>query len=177
MAKKKAEEKPKKKATPKAPKGEMGAPSKYQEAYAAQVYKLCLLGATDKEIGDFFEVCEATINNWKKEYPEFLESIKKGKIVADANVANALYKKATGFENDEVKIFQYEGAPVVVPYKAYYAPDTAAINIWLKNRRGRVKDTEGQRWADKHEYDHTSAGDKLEAVTIFQLPDNGRETQ
>lgn len=153
-----------------------GAPSKYQKVYEEQVYKLCLLGATDKEIADFFSVCEKTVNNWKKEFPEFLQSIKRGKIMADSNVAESLYKKATGFENDEVKIFQYEGSPVVVPYKAYYAPDTAAANIWLKNRRGRVKDNEGQRWADKHEVDHSTKGDKIQTVTVFKLPDNGRSS-
>lgn len=55
-----------------------GAPTKYDEVFNEQVYKLCLLGAIDKEIAEFFNVCEATINNWKIEYPEFLESIKKG---------------------------------------------------------------------------------------------------
>lgn len=46
--------------------------------------KLCLLGATDKELGDFFNVTEQTINNWKKDFPSFFESIKRGKIDADA---------------------------------------------------------------------------------------------
>lgn len=55
----------------------MARPTKYQEAYAEQARKLCLLGCTDAELADFFEVSEATINNWKLEYPEFLESIKR----------------------------------------------------------------------------------------------------
>lgn len=55
----------------------MARPTKYQEAYAEQARKLCLLGYTDAELADFFEVSEATINNWKLEYPEFLESIKR----------------------------------------------------------------------------------------------------
>ncbi len=38
--------------------------SKYQEDYAEQAYKLCLLGATDNTLADFFEVSEQTINNW-----------------------------------------------------------------------------------------------------------------
>lgn len=151
-----------------------GRPTKYKDEYCEQVEKLCKLGATDKEIADFFNVNIDTITEWKKVHYEFSVSIKKGKLLADANVAEALYKKATGFENEEVKIFQYEGEPVTVPFVAYYPPDTAAINIWLKNRRGRVKPQEGQRWADKVETGLTDS-DGNDVVYIFQIPDNGRE--
>ena len=44
-----------------------GRPTKYEEEYNEQAYKLCLLGATDKEIGDFFNVDERTINNWNRD--------------------------------------------------------------------------------------------------------------
>lgn len=47
--------------------------------YANQALKLCLLGATDKELADFFSVSEQTLNKWKKDYPEFLESLKREK--------------------------------------------------------------------------------------------------
>jgi hypothetical protein len=43
-----------------------GRPTKYQPEFAEQAYKLCLLGATDPEMADFFEVCVATVQNWKK---------------------------------------------------------------------------------------------------------------
>ena len=36
----------------------MARPSPYKEEYNEQVYKLCLLGAIDTEISDFFNVCE-----------------------------------------------------------------------------------------------------------------------
>ncbi len=55
----------------------MARPTKYQEAYAEQARKLCLLGYTDAELADFFEVSESTINKWKLDYPKFSESIKK----------------------------------------------------------------------------------------------------
>lgn len=150
-----------------------GRPTDYKDEYCEQVERLCKLGVTDKEIADYFDVDVSTVNDWKLKHPEFSESIKAGKIEADAKVAAALHKKACGFENDEVKIFQYEGAPLVVPYKAYYPPDTAAINIWLKNRRGRV--TKGaQRWADKVETGFTDSEGNDLPVQIIQLPDNGR---
>ena len=61
-----------------------GRKSEYREEYAEQALKLCLLGATDKEIAEFFSVSEQTLNSWKKKFPQFLESLKKGKAVADA---------------------------------------------------------------------------------------------
>jgi RNA polymerase-interacting CarD/CdnL/TRCF family regulator len=84
---------------------EKGRPTKYNEKYPNQAYKLCLLGATDEELANFFEVCEDTINEWKNVHDEFSVSIKKGKINADANVANSLYKRALGYKHDAVKIF------------------------------------------------------------------------
>ena len=39
-----------------------GRPTKYKEEYAEQAYKLCLLGAKDKEMADFFQVSLSTLN-------------------------------------------------------------------------------------------------------------------
>jgi len=150
-----------------------GRPSNYRQEFCEQVFKLCLLGATDMEIANFFDVCEDTINRWKKDHKEFYVSIKRGKIEADANVASSLYKKATGFEIDAVKIFNDQGVPLIVPFKEYYPPDTAAANIWLKNRRGRIKPDEGQKWSDKQEIGFTDGqGKDVMTVTIVQPKDD-----
>ncbi len=108
-----------------------GQPTKYKYEYNEQVTKLCRLGATDKEIADFFNICEATVNNWKKAEPQFLESIKKGKIEADMNVAESLYKRAMGYEYEETKVSNND---TVITTKQVI-PDTAAIMAWLNNRR------------------------------------------
>ena len=125
-----------------------GRPTKYQESYNRQAEKLCLLGSTDKDMADFFEVDESTINRWKIEYPEFCESIKRGKISADANVASRLYKRAIGYEHDEDKIFNNNGEPLIVPTIKHVQPDTTAAIFWLKNRQPA-------RWRDKQELDVT----------------------
>ncbi len=127
---------------------DVGRPTKFKPEYVEQTYKLCLLGATDVELADFFEVSEATINNWKIDYPEFLESIKKGKIQADANVAESLYKRANGYEHPEVDIKMYEGEIIITDIVKHYPPDTAACFIWLKNRRSN-------NWTDKAEIKHS----------------------
>lgn len=125
-----------------------GRPTEYKKEYAKQAYKLCLLGTTDKDMADFFEVTERTINNWKKEYPKFFQSMKKGKKVADAEVANKLYHKATGYEHTDTKFATYEGEITdTMEYIKHYAPDTTAAIFWLKNRQPDI-------WRDKQHIKH-----------------------
>jgi hypothetical protein len=127
----------------------MGRPSKYQPAFAEQALKLCRLGATDKELADFFQVEEQTINNWKQAHPEFLESLKQGKGLADAEVADKLFKRATGYEHKAVKITASpDGREHLTEYVERYPPDTTAAIFWLKNRRPDV-------WRDKTDVNHS----------------------
>jgi DNA-binding XRE family transcriptional regulator len=96
-----------------------GRPTLFREEFAEQTLKLCRLGATDRELAHFFEVSEQTINAWKEAQPGFLESLKQGKAQADAEVANALYRRACGYEHGE----------------KHYPPDPTSCIFWLKNRR------------------------------------------
>lgn len=112
-----------------------GRPTMYQDEYSEQAYKLCLLGATDAEMADFFDVGEATINRWKISQPEFRESIKRGKAVADAAVAESLYLRARGYSHPDVHITNYQGDITVTDIVKYYPPDTRAAAIWLNNRQ------------------------------------------
>jgi len=127
-----------------------GRPTLYRDEYARQAEKIALLGATDQEVADFFDVEVRTIYRWKHEHPEFCQALKVGKDVADDRVERSLYQKAIGYEQDEVKIFMPANseAPVYAPFRAKIAPDTTAGIFWLKNRRS------GQ-WRDKQEVDHT----------------------
>lgn len=123
----------------------MARPTKYQPEYAEQALKLCRLGATDKELADFFQVNEDTVNEWKKVHPEFSESLKEGKLLADAEVADKLFRRATGYEHKAVKITASpDGREHLTEYVERYPPDTTAAIFWLKNRRPDV-------WRDKTE--------------------------
>jgi transposase-like protein len=126
-----------------------GRPTKYNpEFHPLLVESLASQGYTDIEIADKLDICEKTLNNWKKEYPELLQSIKKGKLKQDELVENALLRRALGYKHEEDKIFQYEGQPIVVPTIKHYPPDTAAAFIWLKNRMPN-------KWRDKKELEHS----------------------
>lgn len=152
-----------------------GRPTDYKEAYCEQVEKLCKLGATDAEIAEFFCVAESTINLWKLKHAQFSESIKKGKILADGNIADRLYQRAMGFEHDseEIKIiYDKETSQQIierVPIRKIYPPDTAAAIFWLKNRQKK-------KWRDKQEQGFTDGeGNDVNPVQIFKIPDNGRD--
>lgn len=127
-----------------------GRPSVYCEEYAAQAVKLCALGATDQEIADFFEIDVRTVYRWKHDHPDFCQSLKAGKEVADERVERSLYQRAIGYEQEEVKIFMPGGAdiPVYAPFRAKIAPDVTAAIFWLKNRRSG-------EWRDKTEQHNT----------------------
>jgi hypothetical protein len=125
----------------------VGRPSKYDQSFNKKATKLCLLGATDKDLADFFEVNEDTIHEWKKVHPEFSESIKKGKMEADAQVANRLYKRALGYKHADVHFSAYEGFVTATPTIKHYPPDPTAAIFWLKNRQP-------DKWRDKQEIDH-----------------------
>lgn len=128
---------------------ELGRPTLYQDSYPKKAFKLCLLGATDKDLADFFEVVESTINKWKIDYPDFSESIKKGKIEADANVANRLYKRALGFVTTEIVTANFQGAITdTKEVQKIYPPDTTAAIFWLKNRQP-------EKWREKQEIQHS----------------------
>lgn len=133
-----------------------GRPTAYRVEYAELGENYALLGATDVEMAGFFGVCEKTFNNWKARHPKFLQSIKRGKEIADARVGRKLYERACGFVCKETKIATFEGQITdTLDVEKHYPPDTAAGIFWLTNRqRGK--------WRHKvqHEHEH-EAGDGL----------------
>ena len=145
-------------------KKKRGRKSEYQKEYADQALKLCLLGAIDKELAEFFSVSVQTLNKWKKDYPEFLESLKKGKNIADANVASRLYNRAIGYDCKATKFATSEGKITdSKEYIEHYPPDTTAAIFWLKNRQP-------EKWRDKKEVDaNVNIGDELEGLSDEQL--------
>lgn len=114
----------------------IGAPSKYRPEFVEQARKLCRLGATLRDLGEFFDVSERTINTWISQHEEFQQAVKVGAAAADARVEQSLYRRATGYSFDAVKVFKNKGEePTIVPYVENVPPDTTACIFWLKNRK------------------------------------------
>jgi hypothetical protein len=70
-----------------------GRPSLYKPEFAAQAFELCLAGATNRDLADTFEVGHSTIDNWLQKHPEFAQSVKRGRDLADGRVAHGLYSR------------------------------------------------------------------------------------
>ena len=140
----------------------------YKAEFADQAYSLALLGFTDKEFADSFGVTEGTIQNWKKDHKEFLSSIKRGRIIADGQIAENLYKRARGYSYDEVHFEKVdlkdsledsdiEDLKIDVFKKKVItkevAPDVTAQIFWLKNRQPQL-------WRDKQSTELTGKDGK-----------------
>lgn len=102
---------------------------------------------TDSDLCQFFGVTEKTMYRWKHEYPKFRHATDRGKELVDDVAEVSLYKRATGYQHEAVKIFLPAGAkkPVIVPYTERFPPETAALRLWLMNRRP-------DRWRERLEF-------------------------
>lgn len=141
----------------------MARPSKYKAEFAKEAAKLCKLGATDAQLADFFEVSVSTINLWKVQHKEFSESVKVPKAEADEKVEQSLYRRAMGYEHDEVDIKVVAGALVQTPIRRYYPPDSTAMIFWLKNRKPG-------EWRDKQDVELSGTLNWVEQLSAM----NGR---
>ena len=124
----------------------MGRPTSFFPHYVEQGKVLASKGFTDLDLADAFMVCEATIYNWKKEHPEFLEALKAGKDLIDDEVEKSLLQAALGYSHPEEKVFCSEGSIVTHQTVKHYPPNAGAAKLWLTNRRPND-------WREKHEFD------------------------
>lgn len=142
-----------------------GRKSKYDQTMDKAANVLAGKGFTDKELATFFNVDEKTLNNWKKHFPLFFQSLKTGKAMADAQVEAALYQRAIGYSIPDVHISSYEGDITVTPIVKHFAPDITACIFWLKNRKPK-------KWRDKQELgvsDETPPQNRQIAVSALPL--------
>lgn len=141
----------------------IGRPSKYKAEYADLAYKFALLGATDAQLAEFFDVNVDTIYEWKNVHEAFSESLKRGKLQADAMVSTSLFQRALGYSHAEDDIRTCDNQVVITPTIKHYPPDTTACIFWLKNRQR-------DKWREKQEQEQPN--DVLDKVTelINKLP-------
>lgn len=119
-------------------------------------------GLSEEQISKNMGISRSTLKEWKQKYPAISATLKKGKEVADIEVENALFKRATGYEVEETKVeIDSNGKKHMVKITKHIAPDPTSIIYWLKNRRP-------EKWRDKpmpvkateHEMDLLSAAFK-----------------
>lgn len=109
-------------------------------------------GLTQEDIAHNCGCSVSTFKEWVNRFPALAAVYKNARAVADIRVENALYKRATGYEYEEVT--REEGPKgVTVRYVTKHVPPSeVAAFFWLKNRKPDV-------WRDKpvDTTDHSNA--------------------
>ena len=126
-----------------------GRPTKYDVSFNERVYRYSLLGLTDTEMSSLLDISEATFNNWKHDYPMFLESLTRGKVESDVEVAVSMFKRANGYDYIE-KVVTYKDdaqdddiSDSLKPsetkiFHKHLPADVGAQKSWLSNRRNKL---------------------------------------
>lgn len=119
---------------------------KYNDTFPLRAEDYARKGLIDKQIAKNLGISEATLYEYQKTYPEFLEALKRGKAPVDVEVENALLKRAKGFEYEEIhteyrlppgetKVDEKAKPNIIKRIKKIVVPDVTACIFWLKNRR------------------------------------------
>lgn len=121
-----------------------------------QISELVLIGYTNLEISKALDISEETFYQYKKNYPEFSESITKNKPLANDKIIRSLYQRAQNQELHETEEIEehlfikdkgsgYEvpvcddyGNPIIKRKKVKRTKvipgDVKAMQFWLMNR-------------------------------------------
>lgn len=101
-------------------------------------------GMTNKEISDALGINQTTFYKWKKEQPDFVAALEKGKGVADIRVENSAYRAAIGYYTEEDQV---TNSGKVVRVRKWHPPNPTLAIFWLKNRMPK-------KWRDKIDLGH-----------------------
>lgn len=126
-----------------------GQPGKFVRLELKKIYRLAVLGMTNKEIAEHYNIKYETWMQWlnpgSKIYkPELAETIEHGTTGIVAKVADRLVHRALGYKHKAVKFFYNSEDDKVVrqDYTQHYPPSEVAAAFILKNKRP-------DKWKDK----------------------------
>ena len=133
----------------KAVKRAVGRPSKFKEHYTKIAFLACEMGYTDKDLANFFNTTKPTLYAWQRRNPAFAKAIERGKTLADAKVAEALYRCGIGQEIPEIVTFIYGDGQIkqTVTYR-HIPPNIRVCLFWLRNRQP-------EKWGNVSERDYS----------------------
>ncbi len=126
-------------------------PRKYTIEHAKAAYALRLLGWTYATIAEEMGISRQTLYNWRAEHPDFDEALNNGGAIADAAVADSLFRRAKGYISCE-KTAEYDDAGKLLRTKVVereIPPDVAAQKLWLSCRQSDV-------WKDRQTVEVTA---------------------
>ena len=129
-------------------------------------------GLTDEQISHNMGCNIRTFYVWKKNHPQIDAALRADKEVVDIQVENALFKRAIGYDYEEVKTVietmpDGEKRQRAERTRKHVAGDVTAQIFWLKNRKQTV-------WRDRRETQlsgsvETTAQNPLEGLTRAEV--------
>lgn len=171
-----------------------GSPSQFKPDYNRMVFWLALAGMTEYEMANVFGVSDAGFSVWKKTRPDFMQALQSGKMEAVGVAAHALFRVATGYSHDavklipnKVKIYNPDTGKVSKeyteiirePYTKQYPPNVQALMKFLAAKYPEV-------WGDRSEVVHSgvvshsidaSKLTKKQLKTLREIAQSGQKPQ
>lgn len=148
-----------------------GRKSVFKAHMIEEIRKLAGLGLIVEEIAVFWGIGYSTLKRYMKNKPLFRAALKEGRLIADKNVEDSLYKRAVGFASTERHYeieYETDDAGAVKAMRKLkkeivkqVAGDTTAIIFHLKNRRP-------DKWRDDRGL--SLFGPEGEPVTVQYVP-------
>lgn len=108
--------------------------------YLSDIAKYHRCGVTEGQLAEYYDVGKTTWAKYKKEHPEFSETLLKAKQQLKTDLINQSFKVAMGYEYEEEKTetyFDKNGNPKgskTVKTKHYAKPDAGMLEFLLINR-------------------------------------------
>lgn len=151
----------------------MARPSKYETHVAPRLNEIedwVRNGATDEDVRKKLGISESTFYEYKKEFSEFSESLKKSKDYVDAQVESALLKRALGYDYQETtQEITADGKKHIKKITKHAFPDPVAAIFWLKNRRP-------DKWREKPAEQRDDGKDDGIVIEIRDYSDESNNT-
>eukprot|EP01035_Chromulina_nebulosa_P042305 gene42305-biopygen28702 len=114
-----------------------GRPTSYTPEHAEQARLYYETGSTDEQVARLLGVHLATLYRWRERHPDFAAATNVGKDDADARVTAAMYRRAIGYDQREIKAFVPLGAKAAVQVEVTrHIPADPRLGMqWLRLRR------------------------------------------
>lgn len=120
------------------------------------IKKMYAFGVSAEGIRKILNLTEDEFDELFKD-EKYVYAADAGREIADFNMIDAMYKKGTGYQHEDVHFYSFNGKLFKEKFVKHYPPDMTAIIFWLKNRRPK-------EWKEKIEGNGTLDEETMTAL-------------